>query len=344
MSRLPQPSSTNRQFIFRSSILGLIAAFLATGCASSIKITPYSDPAPHTSSLASVAPGLRLHYLDFGGSGEALILLAGSGNSAHIFDDFAPLLIGHFHVFALTRRGFGESSRPDSGYDTKTLAEDILAFVDLIGAPRADIVGHSIAGAEMTRFANDHPDRVNRLVYLDAAYDWLSNSELKTLSSPPTQPGPGAADVSSSAAFSAYWARMEGVAVYPEAEIRATWSFDDDGRLLAPTTPAAVSLAVAAGAAAFHPDYAEVLAPSLAIFTVPDSAEDMFPWLSLSPSEAQGAKAYFAEGQAALAARRESFRSTIPRGSIIERHGLPHYLFLYEPERTASEIIDFLLQ
>jgi non-heme chloroperoxidase len=323
----------------------LLASTLGIGCAGTTSSLPaYVDPAPHASGFVSVAPGLRLHYLDFGGSGDALVLLAGAGNSAHVFDSFAPLLTGHFHVWALTRRGFGESSQPASGYDTKSLAGDILAFLDFIGAPQADIVGHSIAGAEMTRFANDHPDRLEKLVYLDAAYDWLFNSEAKDLPSPPEQPQPVAADLSSPKAFAAYWARMEGVPLYPEADIRATWTFSDDGRPLAPVTPAAIATAVATEAAARHPDYAEVQAPALAIYTVPESIGDLFPWISLRPSEAQGAAAYLAAVQPLLAAQRDAFRAAIPRGTVIEMRGLPHYVFLLEPEAAAKSILDFLLQ
>ena len=70
--------------------------------------------------MVRVAPGVRLHYLDFGGPAGAptILFLAGLGNTAHSFDDFAPRFTDKFHVVALTRRGFGESDHPESGYDT----------------------------------------------------------------------------------------------------------------------------------------------------------------------------------------------------------------------------------
>jgi pimeloyl-ACP methyl ester carboxylesterase len=49
--------------------------------------------------------------------------------------------------------------------------QDIVSFLDAIGAERVDVIGHSIAGDEMTVLASLHPNRVNRLVYLDATYD-----------------------------------------------------------------------------------------------------------------------------------------------------------------------------
>jgi pimeloyl-ACP methyl ester carboxylesterase len=60
---------------------------------------------------------------------------------------------------------------PETGYDTATLVEDIRQFLDALKIQRVILVGHSIAGDELTRFAVLHPDRVIKLVYLDAAYD-----------------------------------------------------------------------------------------------------------------------------------------------------------------------------
>jgi pimeloyl-ACP methyl ester carboxylesterase len=58
---------------------------------------------------------VRLEVLDWGGTGRSLVLLAGGGDTAHIFDDFAPKLTGDFHVYGITRRGFGELSLPRLG-------------------------------------------------------------------------------------------------------------------------------------------------------------------------------------------------------------------------------------
>ena len=326
--------------------LSLVLAFAAPAavCSGTSAPMPSADSAPRASLFANAAPGVRLQYLDFGGSGDTLILLAGAGNSAYIFDYFAPLLTDSFHVYAMTRRGFGESSRPASGYDTKTLSEDILAFMDVVGITRADIVGHSIAGAEMTRLADDHPDRVNKLVYLDAAYDWRLMSEATMIPSPPAQPRPDASDLASPRAFAAYLAKMEGVPDYPESDVIATWIFSSNGRLLRPVTPAAIVAAVGTGAAARHPDYADVRAPALAIYTVPESTKDMFPWISRSQAQARVAAAYFTFAQALLATQRANFSAAAPKAAVVEMTGLPHYVFLLEPNVVAQYIKTFLLQ
>src|ERR1051325_8026474 len=90
----------------------------------------YVDRTPHKSGYITVQRGVRIHYLDFGGTGPALLLVPGIGNTAHAYDDFAPALTDRFHVYAMTRRGFGESSHPQRGYTIDRLAEDIRVVMD----------------------------------------------------------------------------------------------------------------------------------------------------------------------------------------------------------------------
>src|SRR5437899_1922594 len=88
-----------------------------------------TDTSPHKSGF-STANGIKLHYLDWGGKGETMLFLHGIGDTAHIFDDFAPKFTNRFRVLGLTRRGHGESEVCDSGYDTATRVEDIRQFLD----------------------------------------------------------------------------------------------------------------------------------------------------------------------------------------------------------------------
>lgn len=124
----------------------------------------------HTSDFVHVN-GIRLHYLDWGGSGPTLIFLAGMGSTAYIFCKFAPRFTDKFRVLAVTRRGHGDSDYPESGYDADTLTEDIRQFMDALRVEKAILVGHSLAGVELTHFAATHPARVGKLVYLDALDD-----------------------------------------------------------------------------------------------------------------------------------------------------------------------------
>jgi pimeloyl-ACP methyl ester carboxylesterase len=154
-----------------------------------------ADKSPHQGGFVRVN-GIRLHYLDWGGSGDPLLLLAGQGDDAHVFDLFAPKFIDHFYVIALTRRGFGESDKPKDGYGTSSLIEDIRQFLDALKIKKTTIVGHSVAGTELTAFASLYPKRVNRLVYLDAAWNYTckGGEELPSWETPP-QPSEAAAPI-----------------------------------------------------------------------------------------------------------------------------------------------------
>src|SRR5512147_3083474 len=115
--------------------------------------------------------GIRLHYLDWGGNGPALIFLTGMGSSAYIFNKFAPRFTDKFRVLALTRRGQGDSDYPETGYDADTLTEDIRQFMDQLQVEKAILAGHSLAGVELTHFAATYPTRAAKLIYLDALDD-----------------------------------------------------------------------------------------------------------------------------------------------------------------------------
>ena len=78
--------------------------------------------------MVTVDEGVQLEVLDWGGSGRPLILLAGSGVTAHIYDDIAPKLTDRSHVYGITRRGFGASAHPSSGYDDQRLAAQRAAL------------------------------------------------------------------------------------------------------------------------------------------------------------------------------------------------------------------------
>src|ERR1043165_4179161 len=131
----------------------------------------WRDPSPHTVLMIAVEPAVELEVLDWGGSGPAIILLAGLSNTAHVYDDFAPLLTSHFRVLGITRRGHGRSTAPASGYTPQRLAEDVIRVMDAEQVKRAIVVGHSFAGEEMHVLGAKYVDRISGLVYIDAAFD-----------------------------------------------------------------------------------------------------------------------------------------------------------------------------
>ena len=185
-----------RKASFRAGAASIVALACVSGRAPSQSVRQQADAwrdgASHTAGMVVVEPGVRIHYLDFGGRGPTLLFLPGLGNTAHAFDDFAPRFTDRYHVVALTRRGFGESDHPTSGYDIPRLVEDIRQAIDRLRLGKVTLIGHSIAGEEMTRFAGTYPDRVAGLVYLDAAYDRIAaDSALQEIfPTPPSVPGP----------------------------------------------------------------------------------------------------------------------------------------------------------
>ncbi|HXH38486.1 MAG TPA: alpha/beta hydrolase [Thermoanaerobaculia bacterium] len=115
--------------------------------------------------------GVRLHYLEWRRPGPTLVFIPGLGDTAYVMSDFARRFSSQYHVIILTRRGFGRSGVPKEGYDLSTRTEDIRVMLDALAVKRAVLIGHSIAGDELTAFATRYPHRVAGLVYLDAAYD-----------------------------------------------------------------------------------------------------------------------------------------------------------------------------
>lgn len=158
-----------RLFPFAAALATCLVLTLATLVACR-KPATWSDPAAHKSGFVT-ANGVRLHYLDWGGSGPALILIHGLSANPHYFDDLAPAFTDRFRVVAYARRGHGQSEAKGP-YDTATLTEDLRGLMDTLGIAKAHLAGHSMGGDEITAMAGIHPKRVDRIVYLDAAYDW----------------------------------------------------------------------------------------------------------------------------------------------------------------------------
>ena len=219
--------------VVQSSAIALTVLLITSGGVG--VAAEWKDPSKHIIRFVEVEPGVKLEVLDWGGSGEPLLLLAGHGDTGHVFDDFAPRLTSGFRVFAITRRGFGASSQPAQGYDLARMVQDIARVADALKLGRVNVAGHSIAGDEMTRFALTYPDRVGKLVYLEAAYDRVEAQQVEAKFPKLPPPPPEARESGSPEAVRAVLARTE--ILMPESEIRATRIFGPDGLYLRPVTP-----------------------------------------------------------------------------------------------------------
>ena len=132
--------------------------------------TVWQDAASHVRRFVPVGQDVSLEVLDWGGAGRALVLLAGGGNTAHVFDDFAPKLTDDFHVYGITRRGFGESNFAPIAAGGDAWGDDVIAVLDALELESPVLVGHSIAGQELSSIGTRYPNRVAALIYLDAGY------------------------------------------------------------------------------------------------------------------------------------------------------------------------------
>jgi pimeloyl-ACP methyl ester carboxylesterase len=129
-------------------------------------------PTPYHARFVEVEDGVRLEVVDWGGAGRALVLLAGLGANAHTYEKFAAKLTHSYHVYGITRRGFGASSVPPSGYSADRLGDDVLAVLSSLNVDRPVLIGSSLAGQELSSVGSRYPHKVAGLVYLDAAYSY----------------------------------------------------------------------------------------------------------------------------------------------------------------------------
>jgi len=177
---------------------------------------PWPDPSPHAIRFVTVDQGVRLEVLDWGGQGKPVVLLAGGGDTAHVFDEFAPKLTANYRVYGITRRGFGASSHARLEPGADRLGQDVLAVIRGLKLKKPVLVGHSIAGVELSSVANLDPKRIAAVIYLEAAYPYAfdlgegpSMKDFQEAQGPPP-PSPGESDLESFTALQKWMRRSMG--------------------------------------------------------------------------------------------------------------------------------------
>ena len=323
-----------------------LVLFAVSACDASPPTSP--DPAQLYPERIISANGTTLQSIDYGGRGTAVVFLAGLGNSAHVFEDFAPRLTNIARVYAFTRRGFGRSGRPTSGFDTNTLARDVLALLDSLGIAKAVLVGHSLGGDELTEVAALASERVLGLAYLDAAYD-RSDGLARLIAAeaaralPPSPPEPTAAQQASPRAFRDYLAWVRGFRL-PLTEVRATFRFDDSGRLVGPATDPQTFLMTIVGVT--EPRILEVRTPVLAIYATARTVSLEFPWIATVTS---GRAELEAQAQRSLdfqqrweAEQRALVRQLLPSARVVEVPRASHYVFISHESLVERELRTFI--
>jgi non-heme chloroperoxidase len=323
----------------------VLALLVWSACAP--KPAAWHDPSKHSVQFVTVQDGVRLEVLDWGGSGRPVVLLAGSGNTAHVFDDFAKKLSGFCHVYAITRRGYGVSSHPDSGYEEQRLAEDVLQVLNSLKLVAPVLVGHSMAGEEMTRLGDEHSDRLGGLVYLDAASDpkdYPASSPAymalyyKLPAAMRDHPDPSAADLKSFQAYREWHVRSREVA-FPEAELRNGYESNPDGSVGEFRTSDDIHKAIGAGAQ--KRDYSRIRVPVLAFFP---SASATPRYQPKDAQERAAIEAFDAATEAYVNRYKKSIQSAPTKVRIVNLPGASHYVFLSNEADVLRELRAFLAE
>jgi pimeloyl-ACP methyl ester carboxylesterase len=121
---------------------------------------------PWTHHVATVND-FRMHYV-IAGAGYPLVLLHGWPQSWYEWRKIIPRLAERFTIIAPDLRGLGNSERPMTGYDKRTLASDVRALMRSLGFSRIGLTGHDWGGVVAFYLAYDYPEMVERLMILDA--------------------------------------------------------------------------------------------------------------------------------------------------------------------------------
>jgi hypothetical protein len=116
----------------------------------------------HTASVN----GIQIHYV-IGGQGDPVILIHGWPQTWYEWRHIMPALAKNYTVIAPDLRGLGDSSKPVTGYDGNTTAEDIYQLVSYLGlGPKIYLVGHDVGAQTAYSYAAIHPDNVSKLILI----------------------------------------------------------------------------------------------------------------------------------------------------------------------------------
>ena len=285
--------------------------------------------------FVTVEPGVRLEVLDWGGSGRPLIFLAGNGDTAHSFDTFAQKFTGRNHVYGITRRGFGASSKPtpaNGNYSADHLGDDVLAVMRALGIERPVLVGHSLAGEELSSIGSRFPTKVSGLVYLDAAYDFAFYDpshpqieiEMNDLKRRIDEIEAGGIDEQKKLReLETAVARFEGILHQNNEDVKTMPP-------LPPRSPIGAALNFG------MEKYTSIPVPVLAIFACPHD------WSHFFPNDPQRRAARLATDTAQCNARAEAFSRGVPSARVVRLANADHYVHRSNEPQVMDEMKKFL--
>jgi non-heme chloroperoxidase len=329
----------------RSMVTTLAIIAVSTGflCAAQTGASP--DAHGYAERFVTVEAGVKLQVLDWGGSGRPMILLAGLGYDAHEFDSFASKLTPRYHVYAISRRGFGASSAPTpncENYSVERLGDDVLAVMQVLGVERPVLAGHSIAGEELSSIGTRYSDKVAGLIYLDAGYayayyndhategEWMFDTfalrdELNAYGSP--EP-PREQKIQVEHLLKVSLPRYQKLLEQEEKRLQSM----PDNSPGPPNTPKVrINAAILKGFEIFG----GVHCPALAIFADPHSPP---PDLAKDPAKAQQ---WIAEDKSRGSEQADAFQAGNPSATVIRIPNASHFVFRSNEAEVLRDINAF---
>ena len=304
-------------------------------CAGSILAQSGADTSTHTIQFVTVDKDVKLEVLDWGGSGSPLIFLAGNGDTAHSFDSFAPKFTSQNHVYGITRRGFGASSNPvpaNGNYSADHLGDDILAVMRALGIERPVLVGHSMAGEELSSIGSRFPTQVSGLIYLDAAtgfafYDSANPSveiEMNGIKKRIEEIEAGGVDEQEKLR------ELETAIAKFEAVLHQS---NEDVKTMPPLPPRSpIQAALNFGTE----KYTSIPVPVLAIYACPHD------WSHFFPNDPQRRAARLSADTARCTAQAEAFSRGVPSARVVRIANADHYVHRSNEAQVIDEMKKFL--
>jgi non-heme chloroperoxidase len=314
----------------RNLYLLLIASLVV-----SLKAPAQTDSSPHKVQFVTVEEGVQLEVLDWGGLGRPLIFLAGAGDTAHAFDNFAPKFTGQNHVYAITRKGSGASSKPapaNGNYSADRMGDDVLAVMQALRIERPVLVGHSLAGEELSSIGSRFPNKVSGLVYLDAVASWSFYDpahpqveiEMNGIKKRIEEIEAGGIDEQEKLReLEMAIARFETVLHQSNEDVKTMPP-------LPPRSPIGAALNFGVE------KYTSIPVPVLAIFACPHD------WSHFFPNDPQRRATRLAADTAACSARAESFARGVPTARVVSIPVADHYVHRSNEAQVIDEMKKFL--
>lgn len=295
------------------------------------------DQSDHKVRFIEVEKDVKLEVLDWGGSGDYLVLLTGLGDNAHVFDNFAYQFTDIYHVIGITRRGFGNSDKPATGYREERRVQDYLNILDSLEIKSAVFAGHSISGGELSQLGIHHKDRVKKLIYMDAAPDY---GQHKYLDQPPSAEYSDE-DLVSVESFISATTRKFGYRE-PNTAVCNGYIIGSKGEVVDFRSPPEVSAQIIQSAE--DKDFTKIDMPVLAFFDEFTLEYRMpFFWYLDDKNQNQFLKAWkpLVKWQQDLIMR---FRTDVNNIRVIMLKDAYHYVFINKETDVAREMRKFLTQ